>query len=66
MVSASALSAHSLMTILGEGVLLFAVSLVGLVVPWFGKPVSRKTYLLLNGAMVTIWMLIAAVFALRR
>lgn len=57
--------AHALLIILGEGALLFVVSLIGAIVPWFGKPVSTKRYIALCAICITIWVLIAAGFALK-
>lgn len=66
MITALAVSAkvQTLWTILGEGALLFLVSLIGLVVPWIGKPVSTKRYVALCAVSTTIWVLVAAVFAI--
>ena len=57
--------ARAFLTILGEGTALFLVLLIGAVVPWIGKPISTKRYIVICGICTSIWILIAAAYAIR-
>jgi hypothetical protein len=57
--------AHALLTILGEGTLLFFVLLIGAVIPWIGRPISTKRYIAICGFCTAIWVLVAAAFAVK-
>lgn len=58
--------AHALLTILGEGTVVFLLGLIGSVYPWFlGKPVSTKRYIAIWGFCTVVWVLIAAGFAIK-
>lgn len=51
MITAPALptEVHALLTILGEGMVVFLLGLIGSVYPWFlGKPISTKRYIALG------------------
>ncbi len=67
MITALALptKAHALLTILGEGTLMFLVFLIGAVIPWIGKPISTKRYIAVCALCSAIWVLVAAAFAIR-
>jgi hypothetical protein len=67
MISALALliQSHALFTILGEGAILFAVFMIGAVVPWIGKPISTKRYIAISALCITAWVLVAAAFAVK-
>jgi hypothetical protein len=56
---------HAVLTIVGEGTLLFLVSLIGAVIPWVGKPVSTKRYVVICALCTAIWVLVAAAFAIK-
>jgi hypothetical protein len=57
--------AHALLTILGEGAVLFLVLLICSVVPWIGKPVSTKRYIAIWSLCIAILVLIGAAFAIK-
>lgn len=67
MINALALpiKSQALFTILGEGAILFLVCLIGAVVPWIGKPISRKRYIAISALCTAAWVLVAAAFAMR-
>jgi hypothetical protein len=56
---------HALLTILGEGTVFFLMCLIGAVYPWFGKPISTRRYIAISGLFTAVWVLVAAVFAVR-
>lgn len=56
--------AHALLTILGEGTVLFFVLLMGAVIPWIGKPISTKRYIAICGLCAAAWVLVATGFAI--
>lgn len=56
---------HTLLTILGEGTLLFLVLLIGAVIPWIGKPISTKRYIAICGFCTAVWVLAATAFAIK-
>ncbi len=56
--------AHALLTILGEGALLFLVLLIGAVIPWIGKPISTKRYIAICALCTAAWVLVATGFAI--
>lgn len=55
--------AHAVLTIFGEGTLLFLV-LVFSSTPWTGRRISTKRYIAICGVCAAIWVLIAAAFAI--
>jgi len=59
------IQSHAIFTILGECAILFVVCLIGAVVPWIGKPISTKRYIAISALCTAVWVLVAAVFAMR-
>jgi hypothetical protein len=67
MITAVALpKTHILLTIIGEGALLFLLSLIGAVIPWIGKRISTKRYIAICGICTAVWVLVAAAVAMNR
>jgi hypothetical protein len=57
--------ALALLSILGEGMLVFFVLLIGAVIPWIGRPISTKRYIAICGLCAAVCVLVATAFAIR-
>jgi len=67
MISALAFSggAKTLLTILGEGTLIFIVLALQVVFPWLGRPVSTKRWILFSAVCAAVAVIVASVVQFR-